>query len=78
MHDRLLSSILPHFGVVYLPLTIPLAPANITYKGTTEAQKELFGEARKDCLRYPPGEPEGKALGTAFLGGLVRLLEQIR
>ncbi|KAF8629399.1 hypothetical protein AX15_003454 [Amanita polypyramis BW_CC] len=78
MHDRLLPSLLPHFGIVYLPLSIPLAPANITYKGTKNGGKGLFTEGRKDCIRYPFRESEGRALETAFLGGLVRLLEQMQ
>lgn len=77
MQDRLLPNILPHFGIVYLPLAIPLAPPNITYKGRKKEGKNMFGqEERKDCLSYPLGVPEGRALEVAFLGGLVRFLEQ--
>ncbi|KAM6501954.1 hypothetical protein JOM56_001931 [Amanita muscaria] len=73
----LLPNILPHFGIVYLPLAIPLAPPNITYKGRKKEGKNMFGqEERKDCLKYPLGVPEGRALEVAFLGGLVRFLEQ--
>ncbi|KAK2464296.1 hypothetical protein APHAL10511_003753 [Amanita phalloides] len=76
MHDKLLSILLPHVGIVYLPLSFPLAPANVTYKGTKRGQKNLFEEERKECIRYPFEEPEGRALEAAFLGGLVKILEQ--
>ena len=78
MHNKLLPDLLPHFGIVYLPLSFPLAPANMSYKGGREDRKGIFEEERKECIRYPFQEPEGKALETAFLGGLVKLLEQMQ
>ncbi len=78
MHDNLLPNLLPHFGIVYLPLSFPLAPANVSYKGTGEGVRNLFDEERKECIRYPFHIPESKALETAFLGGLVELLEQMQ
>jgi len=85
MHNRILKDILPRFGVIFLPQTIPIAPPNVDIGKSengesllqTMVESRVSDMRRRDCLRYPFGSPGGKAIEEAFLGGLAKVLDEM-
>jgi hypothetical protein len=85
MHNRILRNILPYYGIVFLPQTIPVSLQNVDagmsqnrelpFRAVSHWQRmsEMRG---RDCLRYPSESPGGKVMREAFLGGLVKVLDR--
>jgi hypothetical protein len=73
MQNRLMRDILPHFGIVFLPLSHPAKPRSIS-RGKVDTYHER--SPAKDCLTYPFYTTGAKAMETIFLGSLIRLAQQ--
>ena len=71
MHDRLLPLILPHFNIVYLPLTIPSRPppSRWLFLGPPPLSQV------KDCIRKPWLNYGADALEVAFFSALANMID---
>ncbi|KAJ3569604.1 hypothetical protein NP233_g4938 [Leucocoprinus birnbaumii] len=67
--DQILPVILPHFNVIYAPMTMSLAPSTLR-----SGHLEQPG-IRKDCLRLPSSHPVGHALQMGFIKVLVYIIQ---
>ena len=73
MHDRLLPLILPHFNIVYLPLTIPSRPPPSRWLGLFLGSPPL--SQVKDCIRRPWSNYGADALEVAFFSALANMID---
>lgn len=73
MHDRLLPLILPHFNIVYLPLTMPSRPPPSRWLGLFFGPPSLSQE--KDCIRNPWPNYGADSLEVAFFSALANLID---
>ena len=73
MHDRLLPLILPHFNIVYLPLTIPSRPPPSRWLSPFLGPPSL--SKVKDCIRKPWPNYGADALEVAFFSALANMID---
>ena len=73
MHDRLLPLILPHFNIVYLPLTVPSRPPPSRWPSLVSRPSSL--SQVKDCIRNPWPNYGVDGLEVAFFGGLANIID---
>ena len=73
MHDRLLPLILPHFNIVYLPLTIPSRPPPSRWLGLFSGPPS--SSQVKDCIRKPWPNYGADALEVAFFSAFANMID---
>lgn len=73
MHDRLLPLILPHFNVVYLPLTVRSRPPPKQWLGLFSRPLPL--SQVKDCIRNPWPNYGADGLEIAFFSSLANMID---
>lgn len=67
MQNYLLQILLPQYGVVYLPQTIPVSPF-------VPDSSLVHSDRPMDCIRQPFGSAHGRAMEVVFSGGLAGIL----
>ena len=73
MHDRLLPLILPHFNIIYLPLTVPSRPPPSQWLGPVS---RLSSPSQvKDCIRNPWPDYGTETLEVAFFSTLANMID---
>lgn len=71
MHDRILSRVLPLYGVIYLPLSFPILEGPLDLTISEEIQDTP--QPVKDCIRKP-WSGFSDSLELAFFNGLSAIL----
>ena len=71
MHDRLLPLILPHFNVVYLPLTVPSYSPLRPWLGLFSRPPPQV----KDCIRNPWPNYGADGLEVALFSALANMID---
>jgi hypothetical protein len=73
MQDNILRTILPHHGIVFLPLSEPSSDRTGASPCRDAKIAGAIGQL-KDCIRYSFASEWGTEMQNAFLGNLVDIL----